>query len=490
LKREVQKSLQNGRTFLVRLHIIVDVFMKSKVITFLLLVLFSFSAASTEKELDENLQYFKEIYTQANAQYEYEKELGLDIDAVVSEIKQSYLEQCKPDNPINSDILVTCYGTVLEKVQKVPNNHFAVYNQNHFYGAKYWLWNYSLVVFEKRNDDYYCIQPGFTKIKKCGKYTGDISNLFKLPDNEGKGKELYRFGILDENWIEEGIVSVDGNDYSVPLYGLPSHLHDESGIDVKTTDKTFYICFNNFTFFWDDANKYRELQNTLNEYLKLFDDNEYENIIVDLRGNIGGMERSFYPFMERLAAGRDYGKQRGFKKKLDSLYNGRKRYYSDYINQNFLEAMKANPGSYDRNEEEKLKKSKGFYFEQYNHDYYDFDCNFKGKLIILMNYCTASAAELFITESYMFDNVILLGSNSRGCFDFGGKLVYKLPNSDISIELCSDSYKEMKFTQENPHWHGDYKGFYPDYWVTDYALLKTLVYLTSDRKLKRALKGG
>ena len=75
---------------MVRLHIIVDVFMKSKVITFLLFVLFSFSAASTEKELDENLQYFKEIYTQANAQYEYEKELGLDIDAVVSEIKQSY----------------------------------------------------------------------------------------------------------------------------------------------------------------------------------------------------------------------------------------------------------------------------------------------------------------------------------------------------------------------------------------------------------------
>ena len=66
---------------MVRLHIIVDVSMKSKVITILLLVLFSFSAASTEKELDENLQYFKEIYTQANAQYEYEKELGLVMTA-------------------------------------------------------------------------------------------------------------------------------------------------------------------------------------------------------------------------------------------------------------------------------------------------------------------------------------------------------------------------------------------------------------------------
>ena len=151
--------------------------------------------------------------------------------------------------------------------------------------------------------------------------------------------------------------------------------------------------------------------------------------------------------------------------------------------------MNNNPGSYNKKEEEKLKKSEGCYFEQDNYDYYDFDCNFKGNLIILMNYYTASAAELFITESYMFDNVILLGCNSRGCFDFGGKLIYNLPHSDISIELCSDSYKEMKFAQENPHWHGDYRGFYPDYWVADYALLKTLVFLTSDKKLKRALKG-
>ena len=462
--------------------------MKSKSFIILLSVLLAFSVFSNEKELNENLQYFKEIYIQANAQYEYEKELGFDIDAVVSQIKQSYLEQCNLDDAINSDVLVTCYGTVLENAQKVPNNHFAVYNQNHFYGAKYWLWNYSYIIFEKRDGDYYCIQNDYTKIKKGGKYTGDVENLFKLTDNEGKGREFYRFGILAENWVEEGIVSVDGNDYTVPLYGLPNLKHEESGIGMKSTDKTFYLSFNDFVFSWDDATKYRELQNTLIEYMKAFDENEYENIIVDLRGNIGGMERSFYPFLQRLAAGRDYGKQREFQKKLESLYSGHKRYYSDHINQNFLDVMKTNPGNYDKKEGEKLKKSEGFYFEQDNYDYYEFDCNFKGKLIILMNYYTASAAELFITESYMFDNVILLGCNSRGCFDFGGKLIYNLPHSDISIELCSDSYKEMKFTQDNPHWHGDYKGFYPDYWVTKYSLLKTLVYLTSDRKLKRVLK--
>ena len=58
--------------------------MKSKSFIILLSVLLAFSVFSNEKELDENLQYFKEIYIQANAQYEYKKELGFDIDEVVS----------------------------------------------------------------------------------------------------------------------------------------------------------------------------------------------------------------------------------------------------------------------------------------------------------------------------------------------------------------------------------------------------------------------
>ena len=87
------------------------------------ILIFSFNVYSSEKQMDENLQYFRELYTQANAQYEYEKELGLDIDIVVSEIKQKYSEQCDIEENINSDILVTCYGEVLEKYQKVPNNH-------------------------------------------------------------------------------------------------------------------------------------------------------------------------------------------------------------------------------------------------------------------------------------------------------------------------------------------------------------------------------
>lgn len=459
--------------------------MKTKKLLILLMVLFSLDIYSNEKQLEENLQYFKEIYTQANAQYEYEKELGFDIDVVVSQVKQKYSEQCNIKEDINSDILVTCYGEILNKVQKIPNNHFAIYNSNKGYGYKYWLWNYSDIIFEKRGDKFYCVDAYRTKIKKGAEYTGDVENLFKF---RYKGDELYRYGLFSDNWVYETNISVDNKEYLIHLFQLPSLVHKTSGIGMKTTDKTFYICFNDFTFYEDDLNKSSELNKKLNEYLKSFDENEYENIIVDIRGNHGGMERSFYPFLQRLAAGRDYVKQQKFQKKLESIKKGHKRYYSDYINQNFLDFMKTNPGSYNEKEKNKLEKSQGFYYEQNNDDFYDFDCNFKGKLIILMNYWTASAAELFITESYIFDNVILLGCNTSGCFDFGGNLEYRLPNSDIFITLPSDSYKEVSFLQNNSHWHGDYKGFYPDYWVTDGALLRTLEEITSDKKLKQVLK--
>ena len=449
------------------------------------ILIFSFNAYSSEKQLDENLQYFRELYTQANAQYEYEKELGLDIDIVVSEIKQKYSEQCDIEEDINSDILVTCYGEVLEKYQKVPNNHFAIHTDNKGYGYKYWLWNYSDILFTKKGEDFYCFSPYGTKIKRGGKYTGNEENMFKFIY---KGMELYCFGIFADEWIYETAISVDNKDYPIHLFQLPSFSHNESGIGMRTTNKTFYICFNDFKFDWDDAKKSRELHKNLNEYIKVFHEGDYENVIVDLRGNHGGMERSFYPFLQGLACGKYAENSRLYKKKIDSIMNGSKRYYSDYINQNFIGVMKDNPGSYDELEMKKLKNSKGFYCEQNKDAYYDFDCKYKGKLIILMNYWSASAAELFIMESYIFDDVTLVGCNTSGCMDFGGSLNYELPHSNISITLTDTSYKETGFLQDNPHWHGDGKGFYPDYWAGDDFLLPILVELTSDKKLRKVLK--
>ena len=73
--------------------------------------------------------------------------------------------------------------------------------------------------------------------------------------------------------------------------------------------------------------------------------------------------------------------------------------------------------------------------------------------------------------------------------NFGGVFDYYLPESGIMLHLASGSLKNSDFLQKNPHWHGDTKGFYPDYWCTDSSLLPTLVAITKDKKLKKSLRG-
>ena len=120
---------------------------------------------------------------------------------------------------------------------------------------------------------------------------------------------------------------------------------------------------------------------------------------------------------------------------------------------------------------------------------YDFKPAYKGNIIIIIDFHSASASELFIAYSYMFDNVYLVGTNSSGTIDFGDLLDYSLPESNVKLHLAARSFKDSDFLQKNPHWHGDTKGFYPDYWCTDSSLLPTLVAITKDKKLHRKLRG-
>ena len=50
---------------------------------------------------------------------------------------------------------------------------------------------------------------------------------------------------------------------------------------------------------------------------------------------------------------------------------------------------------------------------------YNFEPAYKGNVIILCDAFSASAAELFIAYSYMFENVYLIGTNTSGTIDFG-----------------------------------------------------------------------
>ena len=87
------------------------------------------------------------------------------------------------------------------------------------------------------------------------------------------------------------------------------------------------------------------------------------------------------------------------------------------------------------------------------------------------------------------DNIIVVGTNSHGCLDFGGIYCYTLHNSGIELYFPNVMFKESLLLTDNSHWHGDSYGFYPDYWTDSKHLIDTLIYITNDRNIKKNMKG-
>ena len=72
---------------------------------------------------------------------------------------------------------------------------------------------------------------------------------------------------------------------------------------------------------------------------------------------------------------------------------------------------------------------------------------------------------------------------SDGSFtESGNWYSYTLPKSKLEITLATVNHSKENLFICNEHWHGDTKGFYPDFWCADYVL-ENVKYLTGDFEL-------
>ena len=100
---------------------------------------------------------------------------------------------------------------------------------------------------------------------------------------------------------------------------------------------------------------------------------------------------------------------------------------------------------------------------------------YKGKIIILTDRGVASSGESVLEQAYLFFNknqVIQIGTNTAGCGSFGNVLSYHLSNSGLQIN-CGFTDFTKKVNKSNK-FHGEGKGFYPDYWCTVNDLSETM----------------
>ncbi|CAM3141126.1 S41 family peptidase [Streptobacillus ratti] len=170
---------------------------------------------------------------------------------------------------------------------------------------------------------------------------------------------------------------------------------------------------------------------TLEEYLfdKLKDEKiEDKNLIIDLRGNLGGYPNSIEYLLRKY-----YDLPFDFTNLIGNTSNKVIRYL-EYSYDNYKKGV------------EKVAKKRG-----------------KAKIFIIVNDKSASSSEVTISMLKILDykNVYVLGSNSSGTFITNAGSNYILKNSNLVLKIPEFGNYVPK------EYRGEGIGFYPDIWIKD-----------------------
>jgi len=470
---------------------------------------------SERKLRNEDIDTAIEYITQAYAPYDDAVKLGFDIKKARRTIKWKYIEsklahkfrnhnhkEYKIVNGIDNWAMAWAVGQALMDFP-VKDMHLRVWgiDNDSFWWTHEWA-ALSDIKFIRKGDDFVVYSSGVEGIKTGMKFTGDAENMQKT---SGGRLELYRYIYFPKNYTREIEISLDNKNYTVPVfYNAPTAKASAQAGFAETKD-TVYISLKDFSFkkdeeknLFDEAEK--EFYDVL-EKVKACVLNK-QNVIIDLRGNPGGfagygtelLASVFYGSNERkikqfpaLANNYDYGTLT-----LDSPVIVKRRYDEIMNSENYNEQEKnAIKEKYDYSLRNKTRSWDGLDKPVMTEIPKLDNTEFTGKIYILIDENSSSASEHTVALSFIskMNDVILVGMNSCGCIDFAGVYTYELPNSRVKISLAASDKRRTPIFSQNPHWKGDTKGFYPDYWASSSELLDTLINLTGDKELKKALKG-
>ncbi|MCQ2592947.1 MAG: S41 family peptidase [Treponema sp.] len=381
------------------------------------------------------------------------------------------------------------------------------------------------------------------------KYLGDEALLFPVfiecEEEGGLGvKKVFRFGSFNNGYVDgacfEKLV-LDGDSFDVLVRAdLPIGGKD-GWIGYIETKDSIYVSLSDLILGVENPVKYEKCMAQLEECRRrLRKAKNKKNVILDLRSNYGGQTRFVQNLLAPIFYGDDWKGADGFAQCIKQASSGSASYETPVTVASRLRYFLSKPGfskemidrqieiSKDMQENPriywsvleddtaqldrlKVKLSESLY-EKVHQIAEDLESReeeeifgakkivelpqagnteFKGKLIILMNNKTASSAENGIEYAFLADKdlVVLIGENTAGCVDFGETYQYELPDSKIKVTMGTVDYRKQPGLAFNSKWHGDARGFFPDYWCDGPTLLSTLVGVTEDGDLREALQG-
>ena len=474
-----------------------------KILISLVFLFIAVSAYCFPKHIEEDLQVFKIYMEQCYVAYDENVKLGFNIDETIKKIKKDYKKNYKREkrnNPNFSEdyFLAGIMSHYLWKDLKLKDEHFSIFYSTGGYSVTYAETCYfSPLYFEKNGEDFLLLEDFGTDLKKCAKYTDDVNNLKKVIY---KNQEAYQYILVTTNVnVETVVINLNDEEYEIPVRKNTRFKNSENEKQINSirTKDTFYMsvgkCLN---YYAEENNEYREhLASIVDEFQKR---PEYSNIIIDLRSNTGGISFSenllpyLYYFDEKVKILTFNNNLRLAEEGLKILHST--EFFKNLYEQHEKEGYPETTLKTIQRDYEKTVQEGGRYYKEWS-EYpisklvQEKNSAFKGKTYILVDKKTSSAAEKVIAHTFLIDEdrVELIGENTNGCLDFGGVYYYELPNTKIGISLCINAYKDTGLLSRNPNWHGDTKGFYPDYWATNENVLDTLVYLTKDEELRTVL---
>lgn len=351
----------------------------------------------------------------------------------------------------------------------------------------------------------------------------DISeeNLFYYPILNGTFNEnCYRIGqffetiyYMDEmpERLLEVLFNVDGKTVSVPVkYDYPLDQMKTVRTGIVETESTGYVSLSSF------------MQEKKSSRYKVGSDKNFEkwfsvpqkffnkkNLIIDLRGNGGGIVENGIHFLDLLYVNKpdsfNWEKKwpESHKILLDDIYSN----FTSIVSFPVVEATliwEKELFSITKEikehelilEELKNCKEKHIYnFVDMNEDFSNLKKSsmvkanpYRGKILILVDKNSASASEFFIAYAKkLFNNQVkVLGQNTCGCISYWGIFPFHLPQSKVTLSLANIDGKT--FFDSLPNYHGEGKGFYPDIWCSFEDLLPAIVQETNDSELLQKLK--
>lgn len=455
-----------------------------KIFSILFALIFSFSNVVADP-LDEDCKYLETLFSEVAIDMSLSlDEKAISAESVVEEIKTIYKATASAKIEKKEGIDRKAFASAINEIYSkfsINNGHVSVFNKidNDFLMPfTHCFIYYSDVYFSKENESF-VVYENYKNIKKGMLYTGSCENLFKTIHNN---QILYRFGTFSSELIKKSKISIENKDFEIQVKGDVGQAKYRADYDFQKIDDNIYLKIEKCNY----SDKTLEKQ-YFTESEKIIEDfKNANNIIFDLRNNLGGYSTYLNQFLYALIYS-EKTKQNDldFSKWSRNLYAGEKRINTQTMIDKTTSKGLA-PRSYINYCIENLDTK---YIEENKEEKNTVTPWYKGKIFVLMNPLTCSAAEGFILslKKLFGQNVVIIGQNSQGNFDFVDVYEYILPNSKIQLKLCAVDSRKINLLKEKS-WHGDTMGIFPDYWCKPKDIVTILCHFIGNNKLEKIIK--